>query len=441
MGVCVSCFVGAMGKVCCSACDSVKPTNGYSARIPYLFMVFCTIIFALIIKLWLSGLVINLYFYTYTACSNDACAGNQGVFRFSFALALFFITMLMFVCAMKSQSLHTGMWVLKGIYYFLLIVVAFVIPNTFYNGYANVARFGSVIFLLLQMFVIIDLAYRWNSSWVAKADAAEAEGKSNQSKKWLAGILIVCAICYLVSIAGWGLMYKYLAGSESCGTERFAISFTLIICTAFSIMSVSGVAEYGALLPSAVLSLYSTYLLFTGLKSNPNTTCNLYTVGTTTSAQSDPLQIIVGLGFAAASITYSCYSLTSDGKVFFGGASPSPAREDNIAYDDEAQKPKTVTEKPSDDAEVEAEESEEVLADPQVRKTTILFHIILLLASMYFGMLLTDWASNLYDNSNQITSLGKANMWVNVASAWAIGLLYIWTLVAPKVCAGRDFSQ
>jgi len=192
--------------------------------------------------------------------------------------------------------------------------------------------------------------------------------------------------------------------------------------------------------------MYCTYLLFTGLKSNPNTTCNTYTLGTTTSASSDPIQIAIGLGFAAISITYSCYTMASDTKVFFGGGgNKAAAVEDKIKYDEE--EPKKAEDKPAEKPAAsttaegaDGEESEEVLNDPQTRKTNMLFHFILLLASMYFGMLLTDWASNLYDNGNQITTLGTANMWANISASWFISLLYIWTLVAPKACPGRDFS-
>jgi hypothetical protein len=407
-------------------------------------MVFSTIILSLIVKLWLSGLVINLYFYSYTVCTNNACAGNQGVFRFSFALAIFFATMLLLVGCMKSQAAHGGMWVLKGAYYFLLIILAFVIPNTFYNVYANIARVGACIFLLMQMFVIIDFSYKWNESWVEKADAAEKEDNLNGSRKWKGGIIACCLILLIGSIVAWGLMFKYLAAGSSCGTERFIISFTLILTTAFTLLSISGVAEYGALLPSSALTLYCTYLTFTGLKNNPSS-CNTYSFGTTTSSSSDPVQIMIGLAFAAISITYSCYSMSSDTKVLFGGGGSSSAADDKVKYDDEApakasQADKDKNKTASSEETPEGEESEEVLNDPHVKKVNALFHFIMLVASMYFGMLLTDWASNLYDNSGQISTLGTANLWANVGCAWTIALMYTWTLIAPKACPGRDFS-
>jgi len=31
-------------------------------------------------------------------------------------------------------------------------------------------------------------------------------------------------------------------------------------------------------------------------------------------------------------------------------------------------------------------------------------------------------------------------MWVQIGSQWAVIALYLWTLVAPMCCPGRDFS-
>jgi hypothetical protein len=360
-------------------------------------------------------------------------------------LALFFVTMLFFVAVPKFTACHTGMWPVKGIYYAGLIVVAFLIPNSFYVAYANVARAGSVLFIILQMILIIDFTYRWNESWATKALESEKSENESESKKWYGAILGVCAFMWIASIVGWALMYNYLASGSSCGTEKFAISLTLVLCAGFTLISISGYVEYGALLPSSAITLYCTFLLFTGLKNNPNTTCNQYSLGTTTFSDSDPLQITLGLLFAALSITYSCYSMSSDSKILFGGSSDSQDK-DKVKYDDDVEQdsPKNKKDEKKEakaDPENEETEPEEVMNSADTRKANVLFHIIMLLASMYFGMLLTDWASNLYDNSNSISSIGTANMWVNIGSAWTISLLYIWTLVAPKLCTCRDFSQ
>ncbi len=59
------------------------------------------------------------------------------------------------------------------------------------------------------------------------------------------------------------------------------------------------------------------------------------------------------------------------------------------------------------------------------------------LSSMYVGMLITNWgAANLTTNTLQPTSFG---FWVRVSMSWTTTVLYIWTLIAPKVFPSRDF--
>ena len=59
------------------------------------------------------------------------------------------------------------------------------------------------------------------------------------------------------------------------------------------------------------------------------------------------------------------------------------------------------------------------------------------IASIYVAVLITNWNS-----ANAITeSLGPSgfSFWVRVAVAWATVLLYIWTIIAPKIIPERDF--
>jgi hypothetical protein len=35
---------------------------------------------------------------------------------------------------------------------------------------------------------------------------------------------------------------------------------------------------------------------------------------------------------------------------------------------------------------------------------------------------------------------GRISMWVKIVSQWVIYAVFIWILIAPVVCSGRDFS-
>jgi hypothetical protein len=60
------------------------------------------------------------------------------------------------------------------------------------------------------------------------------------------------------------------------------------------------------------------------------------------------------------------------------------------------------------------------------------------LASIYVSVLITNWNSASIISSD-INSSGFS-FWVRIAIAWTTSLIYIWTLIAPKVFAGRDFN-
>jgi len=59
------------------------------------------------------------------------------------------------------------------------------------------------------------------------------------------------------------------------------------------------------------------------------------------------------------------------------------------------------------------------------------------LASIYVGMLITNWTSASIITGELISS--DFGFWVRAILSWATTVLYIWTLIAPKVFPQRDF--
>jgi hypothetical protein len=54
------------------------------------------------------------------------------------------------------------------------------------------------------------------------------------------------------------------------------------------------------------------------------------------------------------------------------------------------------------------------------------------------GMLLTNWTSASLTTGDLISN--GFGFWVRAAISWLIALIYVWTLIAPKVCPERDFT-
>lgn len=64
-----------------------------------------------------------------------------------------------------------------------------------------------------------------------------------------------------------------------------------------------------------------------------------------------------------------------------------------------------------------------------------LFHFVFSLGSMYMGMVLTGWSSELNEDS------GLKNRYVvKIASAFVLHAVYLWTLAAPTLLSNRRFD-
>jgi len=70
------------------------------------------------------------------------------------------------------------------------------------------------------------------------------------------------------------------------------------------------------------------------------------------------------------------------------------------------------------------------------QRANVLFHLCMAFAAIYMCMLYTNWGTNVVSKT-QANSRGRVSLWVNIASLWATFILYVWTLVAPRICPQR----
>ena len=60
------------------------------------------------------------------------------------------------------------------------------------------------------------------------------------------------------------------------------------------------------------------------------------------------------------------------------------------------------------------------------------------LASLYVGMLITNWTSGSITTGVLISN--DYVFWVRLIISWCTAFLYIWTLIAPRIFPNRDFT-
>jgi len=264
------------------------------------------------------------------------------------------------------------------------------------------------------------------------------------------------------------LFYLWFGGS-GCSLNKFLISFTLVFSLIFTVISVTEWCEHGALLPSAVVTLYCYFVLFGAMTADPSQ-CNSW-------ESNGMAQLIIGLLTSAFSICYAAWNLANSDSVFGNVGKTSPEGESHKPLTDEERgitsgksddtspaksntnlvsAPTTTTTvnqespKPKNDGvdeidDQEMEEDAQTLA--RSSRTTTIFHLILTSAAMYMAMLLTNWGSRqgVEDETHggggdTAYNLSVETMWVKIITEWVTGILYIWTLIAPYVLTSRDFA-
>ena len=65
--------------------------------------------------------------------------------------------------------------------------------------------------------------------------------------------------------------------------------------------------------------------------------------------------------------------------------------------------------------------------------------LVFLCVSGYYAMILTNWGTEQSETSISNPRIGEAAMWIQAAGQWIAIVLYIWSLVAPKILTDREF--
>jgi hypothetical protein len=410
-------------------------------RGPYLAMFFIATVVSFIFYVGAYPATEFVYelIYSTSDCSEDECWKNNSVYRISLALTLYFSGAFV-ISSFRSLSdlqasfkLPTCVKVLPLIGF---LVLTFCLEISVFEGYATASLYFSGLFLFLQVLVFLDFAHDWNDRW---------RENGNQ-----VGLLIFSLVLIAIAITCWILFFVYL-NSENCSTFSFYISFTIVLSVGVTLLSISEIIEYGALLPSCIVVVYATYLLYSSLTADSDSGCS--------SIDSSSVWVsLIGFVLSSIAIIYSSWNLSNSYNMF--GISHSAVKdEDKVKYDVEIPKkpdspvkvgpsaPPAEDFAPSAPPEESPSQSRSEPSNPPPfdkdepfipnPKAWMFFYFVMILASMYMGVVLTGWSTYVEDDGNDGGSTGQ---WILIVTQWATFLLYIWTLVAPKLFPNRDFS-
>ncbi|EGP83942.1 uncharacterized protein MYCGRDRAFT_76553 [Zymoseptoria tritici IPO323] len=466
-----SCCGAATCSAVCSACG--KCNNSIATRIAYAFLLLLNSLLSwILLTPWaVKKLQAVLLDYVTINCAGHDCFGFAAVHRVNFALGLFHCILAGLLIGVKSSkdtraALQNGYWGPKIVVWLGLIVGSFLIPNRFFEVWGNYVAFGgAVLFLLLGLVLLVDLAHTFAEFCIDKIEETD-------SGLWR-GILIGSTLSmFLGSIAMTIVMYIFFAGS-GCAMNQSAITASLInlvLLLTIAVLSIHPTIQASnpraGLAQAATVSIYCTYLTLSAVAMEPDDkNCNPLIRATGTRKAS----IFIG-----AVVTFITCAYTTTRAATYGLALGSGKGSGAIALeeDDHAGGHGLVDTQPESRREMRAEalrravESGALPAsaldesdddddddDPKTGKyknddekarvqyNYTIYHIIFMLATAWIATLLTQniGGDKHITKPDDFVPVGRTYWasWVKIVCAWVCYGIFGWTLVAPVVLPER----
>ena len=165
--------------------------------------------------------------YMKISCDGKECHGFVAVHRINFALGIFHAILAIILLGVKSSkdgraAIQNGFWGPKVVAWLGLIVLTFFIPQGFFITWGNYfALFGAILFLLLGLILLVDLAHTWAEYCLEKIEF-------HDSRAWRGVLLGSTLGMYLAALALTIVMYIFFAHG-GCSMNQAAITVSRLM--------------------------------------------------------------------------------------------------------------------------------------------------------------------------------------------------------------------
>lgn len=185
---------------------------------------------------------------------------------------------------------------------------------------------------------------------------------------------------WILSLTVTVFNYYWFTNESGCGLNIFLITQSLVFGIGFTVLSITSWVEHGckiyvALLTSSAVNLYCVYLTWAGLSSTDDE-CN-----TLQDSESTALNITFGLIPLVIILLYVAFRKKERGE------------ENNTPIKDIAD---PMIAKEEDD-------QDEGVRDTERASSYVYFYLLLMLASIYIAMLVTNWGAPKVDGESLAT--------------------------------------
>merc|ERR1711988_392926 len=433
MGAAATC---CLGEAACCAAGQVITCCGRalqcSGAMGYPIVVFIGTLLSIVVRYALIGhLDTLLHWMGGDSSCNDvqlgdakqACFGNQFVYRLGFSLVLFFSLMFVLVPCFR-KAIHDGSWLLKT-----TIILATFIGSLWMNddnaaGFASVCLYGSALFIIIQVLILLEFVYAWNENWRDKAQEDES------FFKYLMGSTIMA---YLASITFIVLSIVQF-GAGGCSFAIAQISWTTVACVLFSVISIT-ISEHGSLLCSSMVTLYCCFYCWSALTGmDPGVTddagnkCN--TLLSDSGSSATTVNVVFGLILTCLSLAGSAYS---SGEGVNDLTTMNSKHTTDRAYKQASKDPEAGGD--YEQMEGGGDQADWDFGSSELVQPLMTYHFIMVVCVMYMVMTVVNWDVDVTSEHAKMENFGTGPtvVWVKTLGQWLTIVLYTWTLVAPKV--------
>ncbi|KAI3888097.1 hypothetical protein MKW92_006083 [Papaver armeniacum] len=387
----MSCLFSYCAPLTCSGlCSSVA--SGVKARLDYCGLFGLSLIVSWNLKQ--AGPSLLKWIYTSDNTHSNEWLQINAVSRVSLGNFLFFASLALIMIGVKNQNdkrhvIHHRGGTVKVVVWALLLVLMFFVPDNIISFYGTLSNFGSGLFLLVPVIILLDATNTWNDVWVERGE-----------RKWCIPLLAVF-VCYITAFTISGLMFAWFNPSgHDCNLNAFFIVMTIILAFGFVIITLQSFAIF-------CYFCVLLYVLYSALSSEPRdyvcNSLNNSSKGVTTR------KLVLGMLTTVISVLYcACRA---------GSSLKSGDRNPFLNF--------------------EQRKDREPDAVP-VGYSYTFFHLIFAFASMHSNLLITGWTGSPSFNS-ELINVGWTSTWVQICTQWATAVLYVWSLVAPLYYPDRVF--
>jgi len=197
--------------------------------------------------------------------------GTSAVLRASLILFIYHIVILISLIPRGkcSSIVHDGWFTFKFLLLFGSFIASFWMPNSFFVGWAEFCRAGSILYLMIQGYFLLNFAYLWNDKL---ADAA-TQGSCYANFLLCGWSIILASIC----IVWFVFQFIWFSG---CAIGIAITIITVLFFIFFYIISLLKLCDVKVFRPNATVfvvgfsTLYVVYLSWASLASHPSKECN-----------------------------------------------------------------------------------------------------------------------------------------------------------------------